>query len=278
MKHHRMFIALVAASLFSTLLPAQGQGGMVRKGVTELIEAFSKSGARESAKELAELGGETAVREVLEKAARQGGDELVGQVVALGKSGGARALKVLDADPALMAKALRGVPEGKLADSVIEAARNPELMARLVRTHGDEALTAAARHPGIGGEVIETFGSSGLKATRELGTDQVIVLAKTKGFRELPTAAQRKFLGLLDQNPRAVTNLLKLAAGGAAIVLTVDFVNQLEAEMFGEGGRLVRPMITFGWIIGGLIVAALAGYAAIKLWGVWRFTRRTVRP
>lgn len=277
MKHPRMFIALVAASLFFTLLPAHGQGGMVRKGVTELIEVFTKSGARESAKELAELGGETAVREVLEKAARQGGDELVGQVVALGKSGGARALKVLDADPALMAKALRGLPEGKLADSVIEAARNPELMARLVRTHGDEALTAAARHPGIGGEVIETFGASGLKATRELGTDQVIVLAKTKGFRELPAAAQRKFLGLLDQNPRAVTNLLKLAAGGTAIVLTVDFVNKLEAEMFGEGGRLVRPMITYSWVIGGLIVAVLAGYAAIKLWGVWRVTRRTAR-
>lgn len=277
MKNPLVFIAVLVSAILSASVPAHAQGGMVKKGVTELLEYFAKSGAKESAKELAEMGGEKAVREMLEKAAKQGGDDLVDQVVSVAKRGGPRTLKALDADPALMTKALRGLPENQLADSVIEAARNPTLMVKLVRTHGDEALVASARHPGIGTQVIDEFGGAGLKATRELGTDQVIVLAKTKGFRELPAEAQQKFVGLLDRDPRVVTNFLRLAAGGTAIVLTVDFVNKLEDEVFGKdgnAGRLTQTMVTYSWIGGGILAAALAAYAFIKLWGVWRKTRR----
>lgn len=252
------------------------QGGLVRKGVTELLEWFAGSGAKQSAKELAEIGGEKTVREVVEKAAAQGGDDLVVQVVSLAKSNGPRALKAMEGDPALMTKALRSVPEDKVADAVLEASRQPSLMAKLVRSHGDEVLTASARHPGIGTEIIEEFGGAGLKATKDLGTDEILVLARTKGFRELPQATQSKFISLLDRDPRAVTNLLRLAAGGTAIVLTADFVNKLEVEIFGKDGkpgRLTQTMVTYFWIGGGILAAALAAYAFIKLWGVWRKTR-----
>jgi hypothetical protein len=275
MKHRLYFITVLASVIVSSSIPAQGQGGMVRTGVTELIEYFSKAGAKQSAKELAEIGGEKAVQEILEKAAREGGDELVGQVVSLSKRCGPRTLQALGPDPALMTKALRGLPESQLADSVIETARNPALMAKLVRSHGDEAIVAAARHPGIGTQVIDEFGGAGLKATRELGTDQVIALAKTKGFRDLPAAAQQKFVGLLDRDARAVTNFLILAAGGTGIVLTADFINKLEEEVFGKDGkpgRLTKTMVAYGWIAGGILVAALAAYFAIKLMGVWRKT------
>jgi hypothetical protein len=265
MKYPLSLITVIVLTILSSATPAYAQGGMVRKGVTELIEYFTKSGAKQSAKELAEIGGEKAVQEVLEKAAKEGGDELVGQVVSLSKRGGPRTLQALGPDPALMTKALRGLPEGQLADSVIETARNPALMAKLVRSHGDEAIVAAARHPGIGTQVIDEFGEAGLKATRELGTDQVIVLAKTKGFRDLPAAAQQKFVGLLDRDPRAVTNLIKLARAGTVIVLTADFVNKLEAEILGKGGRLTKAMVFYGWVTGGVLVAALALYLWIKI-------------
>jgi hypothetical protein len=242
------------------LAPAavHAQASLARKAAAELMEVFGEAGARQSAREATEMGGERAVREVLEKAAVQGGDDLVRQVVHLGKAQGPRALRAVQGDPALMTRALTGLPEGRMAAAVGEASRQPALMAKLVRTHGDEALAAAARHPGVGAKVIDDFGAGGLKAARELGTDEVLVLAKTRGFRELPAAARQKFAGLLDRNPRAVSKFLKLAAGGTAIVLTVGFVNQLEAELFGEGGRLVAPLITYGWIAGGILVAALA--------------------
>jgi hypothetical protein len=180
-----------------------------------------------------------------------------------------------------MAKALRAVPDAKVADAVLEASRQPALMAKLVRSHGDEALTASARHPGIGTQVIDEFGGAGLKAAKELGTDDVLVLARTKGFRELPEAAQRKFVGLLDRDPRAVTNFLILAGGGTAIVMTADFVNKVEAEVLGKDGkpgRLTQPLVFYSWVIGGVLVVALLGYATIKLWGVLRHTKQNIKP
>jgi hypothetical protein len=245
---------------------------LARKAVTELFEFFAKSGAKKSAVELVEIGGEKAVLEIIEKAAAQGGDDLVRQVVVLAKSNGPRALKALEGDPALMTKALRSLPEGKVADAVIEASRQPALMAKLVRAHGDDVLTASARHPGIGTQVIDEFGSAGLKAAKDLSTDEVITLAKTKGFRELPKAAQSQFLSLLDRDPRAVTNFLKLAGGGTAIVLTAKLINDLVTIILGEPDK-PGPIVTYSWIIGGLLAAALAAYASIKLWGVWRKTR-----
>jgi hypothetical protein len=255
----------------------RAQGTLVRKGMTELIELFTRTGAKQSARELAEIGGERAVREVLEKAALQGGDELVAGVVAVAKSGGPRTLKAIGSDPALMTRALQALPEGRMADAVIEASRQPALMSKLVRAHGDEVLAASARHPGVGAQVIDEFGGAGLKAAKSLGTDDVILLVRTKGFRELPVAAQAKFLGLLERNPQGVTQLLKLAAGGAAIVLTADFVNQAEEKLLGgagETGPLVEPMAATGRALGVLLVVVVGGYAAIKLWGVWRRTKR----
>lgn len=268
MKYQLYFITGIFVIILMSTTSAHAQGGVVRKGVTELIEYFTISGAKQSAKELAEIGGEKAVQELLEKVANEGGDELVGQVVSLSKRGGPRTLQALEHDPALMTKALQSLPENQLSDSVIETARNPGLMAKLVRSHGYEAIVAAARHPGIGTKVIDDFGKAGLKAVNELGTDQIVVLAKTKGFHDMPAVAQQKFVGLLDRDPRAVSNLIKLSSAGAAIVLTADFVNKLEEELFGKdgkSGRLTEAMVFYGWLTGGILVAALALYLLVKI-------------
>jgi hypothetical protein len=276
MKYSSQLLLAILIGIVFAPAPADAQGGLVRKGVSEFLEGFAGAGAEQSAKELAEIGGERTIREVVEKAASQGGDNLVMLVVSLGKSNGPRAVKALEGDPALMTKALRGLPVGKVADAVIEASRQPALMAKLVRSHGEDVLAASARHPGIGTQVIEEFGEAGLKATKDLGTEEILILARTKGFRELPQAAQSKFISLLDRDPRAVTNLLRLAAGGTAIVLSADLVNKFEGEWFGKDGkpgRMTQAMVTYSWIGGGVLVAALLVYASIKLLGVWRKTK-----
>ncbi|MEI6607080.1 MAG: hypothetical protein WCP35_17345 [Verrucomicrobiota bacterium] len=282
MKRISLFLLVILLGWLFVPTSAHAQGGLSRKAVTELLEFFAKNGARHSAeelaKELAEIGGEKTVREIFEKAAAQGGDDLVRQVVLLAKSNGPRALKALEGDPALMTKALRSLPKGKVADAVIEASRQPVLMAKLVRAHGDDVLAASARHPGIGTQVIDEFGGAGLKAAKDLSTDEIITLAKVKGYSELPKSAQGKFLSLLDRDPKAVTNLLILTGGGTAIVLTADFVKKAGDIIIGkkdEPGPIIKPMVTFLRVIGGILAAALAAYASIKLWGVWRSTRKT---
>ena len=276
MRRPSLILAAILAGTVIAPLSAHAQGSVVRKGVTELLEFFAKAGAKQSAKELVEIGGEKTVREIIEKAAAEGGDDLVRQVVVLAKNSGPRAIKALEGDPALMTKALRSLPGEKMADAVIEASRQPQLMAKLVRTHGDDVLAAAARHPGIGTQVIDEFGGAGLKATKELTTEEVITLAKAKGFHELPRAAQGKFISLLDRDPKAVTNLLLLAGGGTAILMSVDLVNKLERQLVGKDGKsgpLIQPIVTYSWIVGGVLAAVLAFYAALKLRGVWRNTK-----
>ena len=271
----------IMAILAMITLPARAQGGLARKAAVELIEFFSKSVTKEASKDLVEIGGEKAVREVVEKAFEQGGEKLVGRMVSIAKAAGPRTLKAVEPDPALMTKALQALPEGKVADAVIEAARQPALMCRLVGTHGDEVLMASVKHPGVGIRVVDEFGGAGLKAARELGSDEIIILAKTKGFRELPEAAQRKFVGLLDRDPKAMCNLLLLAGGGTAIVLTADFVNKAEDKLLGKTGvtgPLVGPMVTLVTIVGGILAAALVTYASIKLWGVWRCVKGSAGP
>jgi|GEM_PF-3309634 len=255
------------------------QAALIRKPVVEILEYFAKKGGREGLKELQEAGGEKAVREIVERATKQGGDDLAQQVVTLTRQQGSRALEAVSADPAVMVKALKSVPENRLVNVVTEAARHPDLMAKLVRAHGDEVLLASSRHPGVGMQVIEEFGAGGLKAAKILDTDKMLVLGRTRGFRQLPEASQRTLTGLLDRNPREVVNALMIIGGGTAIVLTADTVKKIADMLIGtpdHPGPLIEPVVTYSWIIGGCLVAILLAYAGIKLWGVWHVTRKKV--
>lgn len=271
-------ISIVCLIACLSPIPAMAQAGAAGKAVTELVEYFTKAGTKSAAKELVEIGGEKAVRETFEKAAREGGEELVQQVVGIARKNGPRALKALEADPALMSKSLRVVPEDKITSVIAETARQPELMAKLVRTHGDDVLITSARHPGVGTKVIDEFGEAGLVAAKKLETGDVIVLARTKGFNDLPSPTKEKFLRLLRDDPKKVTDsLLRLAAGGTAIVLSADIVNRIGDQIVGTAdapGRLIQPIITTSWIFGGIIAAALAIYLGIKLMGVAQRTKR----
>lgn len=258
---------------------ACAQAALVRKPVVEILEYFAKKGGGQGLKELEEAGGEKAVREIVERATKQGGDDLARQVVTLTRKQGSRALEAVSADPAAMVKALKSVPEDQLVSVVAESARHPDLMAKLVRTHGDEVLLASTRHPGVGMQVIEEFGAGGLKAANTLGTDKMLILGRTRGFGQLPEASQKTLSGLLNRSPLEVVNALIIIGGGTAIVLTADKVNKILDMLIGthdKPGPIIEPVVTYSWMIGGCLVAILMAYSGIKLWGVWQVTRKKV--
>lgn len=257
--------------------PACAQTALVRKPVIEILEYFAKKGGGQGLKELEQAGGEKAVRDIVELATKQGGDDLAQQVVTLTRNQGSRALEALSADPSVMVKALKSVPEDQLVGVVAESARHPDLIAKLARTHGDAVLLASSRHPGVGMQVIEEFGAGGLKAANILDTDKMLVLGRTRGFNQLPEASQKTLSGLLDRNPREVVNALMILGGGTAIVLTTDKVNKIADIVIGtrdKPGPMIEPVVTYSWIFGGCLVVILLAYAGIKLWGVWNVTRK----
>ena len=249
---------------------SHAQSGMAVKAVRELVEIFTKSGAKTAERELAEIGGEKTLKEVIEKAAAQGGDDLVKQVESLAKKNGPRAIKAVETDPALMTEAIKLLPENQLNDVIAEAARNPSLMTKLVRSHGVEVLTVSARHPSIGTQVVDEFGEAGLKAAKQLDTDGMVALARTKGFRELPDSAKRKFTSLLDRKPREVANFLR-PENGVGIALTAKLVDKIAQALF-----FYWLFSDYKGLIVGIVAAALAGYAAIKLWCVWEKTKQNI--
>lgn len=256
--------------------PACAQSALVRKPIIEILDYFTKKAGGQGLKELEQAGGEKAVREIVELATKQGGDDLARQVVTLTRKQGSRALEAMSADPAVMVKALNSVPEDRLLSVVTESARRPALMAKIVRTHGDEALLASARHPGVGAQVIEEFGAGGLQAAKTLDTDKMLILGRTRGFDQLPEASQKTLSGLLNRSPQEVVNALIIIGSGTAMVLTADKVNKIADIVIGTAdkpGPIIEAVVTYSWIIGGCLVAALLGYAGIKLWGVWHITR-----
>jgi hypothetical protein len=272
-------IAILGLLLSPGSRPSYAQGTMVRKPIVEILEYFAEKSGREGLKELNEIGGERAVREIVERATAQGGDDLARQLVTLTRQQGARVLEAVRADPALMVKALKTVPEDRLARVVAEAARRPDLMAGLVRAHGDEVLLASTRHPGVGVRVIEEFGAGGLNAAKALSTDEVVVLGRTSGFGQLPEVSKKTLSALLDRNPHEVVNALVLLGGGTAIFLTTEKVNRIADIVIGtpdKPGPLIKPVVTYAWMVGGIVLAILLGYAGIKLWGVWHITRGKV--
>lgn len=272
-----IIIAALGFFLLSGIRQASAQASLVRKPVVEILELFAKKGGTHGLKELEQAGGEKAVLEIVERATKQGGDELAQQVVTLIRKQGARALEAVSADPAVMVKALKSVPEDRLVSVVAESARHPDLMAKLVRTHGDEVLLASSRHPGVGMQVIEEFGAGGLNAAKSLSSDKMLMLGRTKGFGQLPEASKNTLSGLLNRSPLEVVNALAIIGGGTAIVLTADKVNQIGDIVIGTAnkpGRIIAVVETYSWVLGGCLVAVLLGYAGIKLWGVWQVTRR----
>jgi len=285
-----VIMLLIAPQCFAQARP-------IAAAAKELAEALVRQGGRQAAEELAQIGGETAVRETLEAAAREGGEALVNKTTQYALAHGPLALKALRPAPARMAAALEALPEQLVKPALYAAAREPQVVTRLVGEFGSGALEVAARHPGIGARLVETFGDDGVRAARALTTDQAVTLARhADDIAALQPAQRSALLGKIASSPRVVLDylerhprILTTAAGvGTVLALKDDIVGTSEIVTGPDGqpvavakpGLIERVITTErSPIRTGLnalvivLVAFLVGWALIRLWGAWRVQR-----
>jgi hypothetical protein len=263
-------------------------GAATEATARELVEIMLRQGGREAATELTELGGEAAVRELLQRAASEGGEELVDRVAGYAACYGPAALKAVERSPSPMIRALDGVSPDLVGPAIRAAAREPEVMARLVVSYGKDGLELAARHPGVGARLAEKLGRDGIRIGRELTTDQAVTLSRfADEIGALPPGDRNQLLDAMGKAPGSALDYLEthpkvlLTAGGVAVVIaaknnifggTVTSTNQsplpgfIERIISGVENKLAGPIEVI-FIIG---VAGIFCYVAIQLRSVWK--------
>jgi hypothetical protein len=276
------------------------QARPIAAAAKELAETLVKQGGREAAEELAQIGGEAAVRETLEAAAREGGEALVNKTTQYALAHGPLALKAIRPAPARMASALDALPPNLVKPALYAAAREPQVVTRLVGEFGSGALEVAAKHPGVGARLVETFGDDGVRAARTLTTDQAVTLARhADDIAALQPAQRSALLSKIASSPRVVLDylekhprILATAAGvGTVLALKDDIVGTSEIVTGPDGkpvavakpGLIERvittersPVRTGLNALVVVLVAFLIGWALIRLWGTWRVQRMRV--
>ena len=273
------------------------QARPIAQAAKELAEALVKQGGREAAEELSKMGGEAAVRETLEAAAREGGEALVNKTSQYALAHGPLALQAMRAAPARMAGALDGLPPQLVKPALHAAAREPQVVTKIVTEFGSGALEVAARHPGVGTRIVQNFGDDGVKVGRALSTDQAVALARhTDDIAALAPAQRSALLGKIASSPRVVLEFLEkhprvltTAAGVGTVLALKDEIVGTSEIVTGPDGQPVavakpgliervmtgeRSPIRTGLNAAVLVlVAFLAGWALVRLWGTWRVQR-----
>ena len=215
----------------------------VRTAVKELIEVTATKTASQATTGLAKLGGRSGVTKIVRSAFNEGGDHLVRRLVHYGKHYGTDAVAVIGRSPKCFVTALDAVPTHLTQSAIWAANRNPQLMTKLVRDHGSEALIAAIKHPGIGERLVTGLGTDGIRLSRALQTDDALRIAKhLDELQQLPSAARSQWVdrilaapaktaALLEKHPR----LLAASAGAGVLIASKD-------NLFGPAGvRIVHP-------------------------------------
>ncbi len=292
----------IATILVCLCVAQQGlaQARSVAAAAKELAEALVKQGGREAAEELATIGGETAVRETLEAAAREGGEALVQKTSRYALAHGPVAIRALRPSPARMVGALDGLPPQLVKPALFAAAREPQVVTKIVTEFGPGALEVAAKHPGVGARIVQNFGDDGVRVGRALTTDQAVSLARHgDDIAALQPAQRSALLGKIAKSPGVVLDylekhprILTTAAGvGTVLALKDDIVGTTEVVTGPDGqpvavakpGLIERVIvqdkspIRIGLSAAVLVlVAFLAGWALIRLWGTWRVQRLRV--
>jgi hypothetical protein len=290
MRTRSILVITVILSVFTTQLHANVT---ITKGVREIIEAISKKGSKKAVQELAEFGGKEAIQATLEKAAREGGEELVEKVVKYGRRYGVSAVRVIDNAPVHYIKALDGLPEKLIERAMWAVQREPEVMTKLVRDYGTDALLIATKHRGIGGDLVRKLGSEGVRLGKALPESQAVVVARhADEIAALPQsqqsrvieailAAPARTLDYLEKHPK----ILFTAAGVGTVIALKDEIlgEDKEVKTTPDGTSIVRrrgfaertleqfrkPIVLILSIIAGI----LALWGLTKIWGVYRLEK-----
>ncbi len=288
--------ALLTSSLGIILLLSvagriHAQTGIFRRMAINLVEQVAKKGGREAAEEIARIGGERAAEELLERAAKEGGHQLAEKLAREATEHGAVILRGAKESPARFVKAFEELAPNLRAGALQAVSREPELMSGLVSQFGREALEIGAKHPGVGASLMKTFGREGVEVVQKLSRDEAIQMARLSSRLASVPAPQRsqlfktlakapgKVIDLLEKNPK----VLMTAAGLTAFLASKDQILGSKPVIVDPDGT-VRPAPglaekiaemfkkPFSAVIG-VIGAAIAGLAAIKLWASYRISR-----
>jgi len=289
MRIRYLLVITVILSFFTTQLHAN----VITKGVREIIEVISKQGSKKAVQELAEFGGKEAIEATLEKAAREGGEELVAKVVTYGRRYGVSAVRAINNAPAHYIKALDGLPADLVERAVWAVQREPEVMTKLVRDYGSDALLIATKHRGIGGELVSKLGAEGIRLGKALPESQAVLVARhADALAALPQsqqsrvigtilAAPARTLGFLEKHPKV---LFTTAGAGTFIALQDDILGKdEEVQIAPDGTRMVRrrgvvervleqfrkPIVLILSIVAGI----LALWGLTKIWGVYHLEK-----
>jgi hypothetical protein len=297
MKQTRMIRAMaIVLAMLASAITLDAQSGAVAKLARELIEQVAKKGGKEAAEELARMGGETAVKEVLEKAAREGGEELAQKVTRYATEYGAAVVEGARVSPAKFITAFEGLQPAVRQGALQAIRREPEMMSALVADFGQDALVIGARHPGVGPQLLRKLGPQGAGLLQELSTDQAIQLGRlSKGIAAAGVSQRSELLALIRQAPGRVLDILErhprilatTAALGAFLAVKDKFLGGSEVVLDKDGKPVVvthtgvaervvkvfqQPLTAILLVVG----AALAFWAAIRLWAVFRLNRLRV--
>jgi hypothetical protein len=265
-KHRRVLSCFVLLASLSWPCPAQ-ETTALRTAAKELTEALLRSGSKKAAQELAEFGGEGAVRELLERTMQEGGEQLVSKVVRYGEKEGLLALKVIKLAPVKYLSALDSVGAELLTPALRAAAREPEVVTRLITEYGPDALRVAAQHPGVGTKIVSQLGRDGIELADKVSTEDAVRLARwSDDIAQLPPgtkpqvldvvrAAPAKALDWLDRHP----TILLTAAGVTSFLAAKREI--LGAE--GHAGFIERMTKIFLGIVGHPLAVTLYALGAI---------------
>ena len=287
----RRFICLMFASMLLAPAMSYAQGRVAIEAGEALVKQMTKRGGAAAVREVAEMGGNAAVRETLERATREGGEQLATRVSRYGVAHGPVALRAVGKSPARMVTALDGMPDDLVRPALHAAAREPDVIARLVASHGTPALETAARHPGVGSKLVTTLGDDGVSLGRKLTTDQAVVVARHADEIAALPASQRasvtaaisrapaRVVGYLERHPKV---LLTTAGVVTVVALKDEIIGTTQVALDAAGNPIAvtkrgiierlfaEPLKQTTNLLGFVAAAMLAGWGAIQLWTTWR--------
>jgi hypothetical protein len=282
-------VAILLCALMAA--PALAQAKVAGEVIEQAVELVFKRAGKQELEQIAEAGGKQLVRETLEKSAEEGGEALVKRSTVYAVEHGPLALRAIGRSPRAIVGALDELQPALRGPALRALEREPQLLTRLVSQHGAEALEAAARHPGVGAQLGEKLGGEGLSAARNLTTDQAIVVARhADEIAALPAAERGAFFGRLNRTPGAVVDFLEkhpktlLTAAGVTAFLAAkdDILGPPSGDPSNPAGKRGGGLVYNVWqdtlglvrkplgMVTTVLVALVAGWASIQLWGVWR--------
>ncbi len=238
------------------------------------------------------------MRETLERVAAEAGEASMRQAAALAERHGVIALRAVRRMPAGTAAPALEAIEQTAPDLVGPALRalaregEGETLAQLAARFGPNALEAAAKHPGVGTPLVNKLGAEGVDLARRLSTDQAMAVARqADGIAALPVAERAGVMSLLLRQPGKMASFLDknprfflIAGAGALLIANADTLLDGQSEIvIGPDGQpmlvqtaglversVVKPLMT--WIVP-ILAIIVAGWGAIRLWGVLRRER-----